>query len=116
MVLTSTICLIFILSDGQSLTAFLLCSPSAAPTVSRLISLKDVRPRYVMDVAAKDGQLLCSVVPTLATQRVRHRYCSSGEGEQLILSSPSPCSEKTMAAKRHGHVPSVAMCDRTWPV
>lgn len=27
------------------------------------------RPRYVMQVAAKDGQLLSSVVRTLATQR-----------------------------------------------
>lgn len=39
-VLTSTVCLIFILNEGQSLTVFLPRSPNATRTVSCLVSLQ----------------------------------------------------------------------------
>uniref|UniRef100_A0A669R0L4 RING-type E3 ubiquitin transferase n=1 Tax=Phasianus colchicus TaxID=9054 RepID=A0A669R0L4_PHACC len=52
------------------------------------------RPRYVMQVAAKDGQLLSSVVRTLATQsspfndRPMCRICHEGSSQEDLL---SPC-------------------------
>ncbi|XP_052557052.1 E3 ubiquitin-protein ligase MARCHF3 isoform X1 [Tympanuchus pallidicinctus] len=52
------------------------------------------RPRYVMQVAAKDGQLLSSVVRTLTTQsspfndRPMCRICHEGSSQEDLL---SPC-------------------------
>lgn len=48
------------------------CTSSAAPmvkTVEDCSSLVNGQPQYVMQVSAKDGQLLSTVVRTLATQR-----------------------------------------------
>lgn len=47
------------------------CTSSAAPvvkTVEDCDSLVNGQPQYVMQVSAKDGQLLSTVVRTLATQ------------------------------------------------
>ncbi|KAK2508819.1 hypothetical protein MC885_017232 [Smutsia gigantea] len=48
------------------------CTSSAAPvvkTVEECSGLANGQPQYVMQVSAKDGQLLSTVVRTLATQR-----------------------------------------------
>ncbi|NXW50766.1 MARH3 ligase, partial [Nyctiprogne leucopyga] len=54
------------------------------------------RPRYVMQVSAKDGQLLSSVVRTLATQspfndRPMCRICHEGSSQEDLL-SPCECT------------------------
>ncbi|CAM4563730.1 E3 ubiquitin-protein ligase MARCHF3 isoform X2 [Caretta caretta] len=72
------------------------CTSSAAPlvkTVEDCSSLVNGQPQYVMQVSAKDGQLLSTVVRTLATQspfndRPICRICHEGSSQEDLL---SPC-------------------------
>uniref|UniRef100_A0A8C0ZRP6 E3 ubiquitin-protein ligase MARCHF3 n=1 Tax=Castor canadensis TaxID=51338 RepID=A0A8C0ZRP6_CASCN len=75
------------------------CTSSAAPvvkTVEDCGSLVNGQPQYVMQVSAKDGQLLSSVVRTLATQspfndRPMCRICHEGSSQEDLL-SPCECT------------------------
>lgn len=70
------------------------CTSSAAPvvkTVEDCGSLVNGQPQYVMQVSAKDGQLLSTVVRTLATQspfndRPMCRICHEGSSQEDLLS------------------------------
>ncbi|XP_006213947.1 E3 ubiquitin-protein ligase MARCHF3 [Vicugna pacos] len=75
------------------------CTSSAAPvvkTVEDCGSLVNGQPQYVMQVSAKDGQLLSTVVRTLATQspfndRPMCRICHEGSSQEDLL-SPCECT------------------------
>nr|XP_004669236.1 E3 ubiquitin-protein ligase MARCHF3 isoform X1 [Jaculus jaculus]XP_044987336.1 E3 ubiquitin-protein ligase MARCHF3 isoform X1 [Jaculus jaculus] len=75
------------------------CTSSAAPvvkTVEGCGSLVNGQPQYVMQVSAKDGQLLSTVVRTLATQspfndRPMCRICHEGSSQEDLL-SPCECT------------------------
>ncbi|XP_021557896.1 E3 ubiquitin-protein ligase MARCHF3 isoform X1 [Mirounga angustirostris] len=75
------------------------CTSSAAPvvkTVEDCGSLVTGQPQYVMQVSAKDGQLLSTVVRTLATQspfndRPMCRICHEGSSQEDLL-SPCECT------------------------
>uniref|UniRef100_A0AAA9S9H9 E3 ubiquitin-protein ligase MARCHF3 n=1 Tax=Bos taurus TaxID=9913 RepID=A0AAA9S9H9_BOVIN len=75
------------------------CTGSAAPvvkTVEDCGSLVNGQPQYVMQVSAKDGQLLSTVVRTLATQspfndRPMCRICHEGSSQEDLL-SPCECT------------------------
>ncbi|XP_053148209.1 E3 ubiquitin-protein ligase MARCHF3 isoform X1 [Hemicordylus capensis] len=75
------------------------CTSSAAPmvkTVEDCSSLVNGQPQYVMQVSAKDGQLLSTVVRTLATQspfndRPMCRICHEGSSQEDLL-SPCECT------------------------
>ncbi|KAH0628167.1 hypothetical protein JD844_008990 [Phrynosoma platyrhinos] len=58
------------------------CTSSAAPPVVKAVedcgSLVNGQPQYVMQVSAKDGQLLSTVVRTLATQRLPAKKAGGG--------------------------------------
>ncbi|XP_066238232.1 E3 ubiquitin-protein ligase MARCHF3 isoform X2 [Saccopteryx leptura] len=74
-------------------------SSSDAPvvkTVEDCGSLANGQPQYVMQVSAKDGQLLSTVVRTLATQspfndRPMCRICHEGSSQEDLL-SPCECT------------------------
>ncbi|XP_036136557.1 E3 ubiquitin-protein ligase MARCHF3 isoform X2 [Molossus molossus] len=75
------------------------CTSSAVPvvkTVEDCGSLVNGQPQYVMQVSAKDGQLLSTVVRTLATQspfndRPMCRICHEGSSQEDLL-SPCECT------------------------
>ncbi|NWS70916.1 MARH3 ligase, partial [Crotophaga sulcirostris] len=64
---------------------------------SSSVSLASSCPQYVMQVSARDGQLLSSVVRTLATQscpfsdRPMCRICHEGSSQEDLL-SPCECT------------------------
>ncbi|MBN3318388.1 MARH3 ligase, partial [Atractosteus spatula] len=74
------------------------CTDSVPPgkAVEDSNSLANGQPHYVMQVSAKDGQLLSTVVRTLATQspfndRPMCRICHEGNGQEDLL-SPCECT------------------------
>ncbi|XP_039614961.1 E3 ubiquitin-protein ligase MARCHF3 [Polypterus senegalus] len=74
------------------------CTDSAAPgkTVEEPNCLVNEQPQYVMQVSAKDGQLLSTVVRTLVTQspfndRPMCRICHEGSCQEDLL-SPCECT------------------------
>ncbi|RXM96455.1 E3 ubiquitin-protein ligase MARCH3 [Acipenser ruthenus] len=74
------------------------CTDSAPPgkAIVDSTSLVNGQPQYVMQVSAKDGQLLSTVVRTLATQspfndRPMCRICHEGSSQEDLL-SPCECT------------------------
>lgn len=90
------------------------CTSPATPvvkTVEDCSSLVNGQPQYVMQVSAKDGQLLSTVVRTLATQRYGQSVVLNSRHVWLLIQR---CWRSKGKERRGCWLQDLSLCSPTW--